>query len=116
MTVNVIAYCGLDCGKCRAFKATQIGDFQLKEQIAKDWTKGLGVEFKPEDIRCNGCMSDTISGWCTKICKVRPCAEERRVKTCAHCDDFPCEKLTAFLANEPEAMKNLEETRKTIRT
>ena len=115
MTDGMIAYCGLDCGKCRAFIATQAEDSGRKKEIAKEWTKGLNVEFKPEDINCNGCTSDTISGWCTKICKIRPCAEERKVKTCAHCNDYPCEKLKEFLSNEPDATKTLEEIRKTLK-
>jgi DNA modification methylase len=112
---EMIAYCGLDCAKCRAFKATQAKDFERKKQIAKQWTEGLKVEFKPEDIDCNGCMSNVISGWCRKICKIRPCAEERKVKTCAHCNDYPCGKLKELLSNESVATENLEKIRKTRR-
>ena len=111
---ETIAYCGLDCRKCDAFTATQAEDSERKAEIAKRWTEGLGVEFKPEDIDCMGCMSDKISGWCTKICKIRPCAEVRKVKTCAHCEDYLCEKLREFLSNEPKAAKTLEEIRKTV--
>jgi hypothetical protein len=111
---EIIAYCGLDCSKCDAFLATQAKDFERKEEIAKRWTKGLNVEFKPEDINCMGCMSDKISGWCTKICKIRPCAEVRKVKSCAHCKDYPCEKLEGFLSNEPKAAKTLREIRESL--
>ncbi len=113
--VEMIAYCGLDCARCNAFKATEAKDQARKVELAKKWTDGLNVEFRPDDINCNGCMSDTISGWCTKICKIRPCAEEKKVRTCAHCDDYQCTKLKEFLQNEPEATKNLEEIRKSIR-
>jgi hypothetical protein len=58
---EMIAHCGLDCAKCKAFKATQAKDFERKKQIAKQWTEGFRVEFKPEDIDCNGCMSNVIS-------------------------------------------------------
>ncbi len=111
---EMIAYCGLDCNECRAFKATQAKDFERKKQIAKEWAEGLKVEFKAEDIDCRGCKSDTLSGWCRKICKMRPCAEEKKVKTCAHCDYYPCGVLKEFLANEPIATKNLEKIRKTL--
>jgi len=111
---EMIAYCGLDCNECRAFEATQAKDFERKKQIAKQWTEGLKVEFKPEDIDCRGCKSDTLSGWCRKICKIRPCAEEKKVKTCAHCDDYPCGILKEFLANEPVATENLEKIRKAL--
>ena len=111
---EMIAYCGLDCNECRAFKATQAGDIERKRQIAKQWTEGLKVEFKTEDIDCRGCKSRAISGWCRKICKIRPCAEERKIETCAHCDDYPCEKLKEFLSSESVATKNLDEIRKTL--
>jgi len=112
---EIIAYCGLDCSKCDAFKATQANDFERKKEIAKRWTQGLSVEFQPEDVTCNGCTSDTISGWCSRICKIRPCAEERKVKTCAHCNDYTqCGKLKEFLTNEPEATKTLARIRETL--
>jgi len=111
---DMIAYCALNCAECKAFKATQVKDSEGKKQLAKKWTEDDKVEFRPEDIDCDGCKSNRISGWCRKICKIRPCAEERKVKTCAHCDDYPCEKLKEFLLKEPVAKKNLEEIWKTL--
>jgi hypothetical protein len=111
---EMIAYCGLDCKECKAFKATQAKDIEWKKQIAKQWEENLKVKFKPEEIDCDGCKSDKISGWCTRICKIRPCAMERKVKTCAHCSNYPCRELKEFLANEPVGAKNLEEIRKTL--
>jgi hypothetical protein len=111
---EMIAYCGLNCADCNAFKATQAKDAQRKVELAKKWTEGLNVKFTPEDIDCDGCMSDRISGWCRKICKIRPCAEEREVKTCAYCEDYPCAKLKEFLSNEPVATQNLERIRKSL--
>jgi len=112
--LELVAYCGLDCGKCDAFAATQARDLQRKTEIAKRWTQGLKVEFKPEDVECMGCMSNRISGWCTRVCKIRPCADARGVKTCAHCADYPCEKLKQFLSDEPKAAETLERIRKTV--
>ena len=111
---EMTAYCGLDCSECKAFRATQENDSERKKELAKQWTGELEVEFKPEDINCNGCKSDIISGWCRKICKIRPCAEDRKVTTCAHCNDYPCGKLKEFLSKEPVATKNLENIRKTL--
>jgi hypothetical protein len=111
---EMIAYCGLDCNKCDAFIATREEDSERKKEMADRWTKSLNVEFRPEDIDCTGCMSDKISGWCTKVCKIRPCAETKKVKTCAHCEDYPCEKLQEFLSNEPGAAKTLGEIHRTL--
>jgi hypothetical protein len=111
---DMIAYCGLNCAECNAFRATKTKDTEWKEQLAKKWTEGLKVDFNPEDIDCDGCISDRISGWCRKICKIRPCAEVRKVKTCALCDDYPCARLKEFLSEEPIAKRNLEEIWKTL--
>lgn len=115
----MMAYCGSCCDECKMFKVTQAKDYEQKKQIAKRWTEELKVEFKPEDVDCKGCKSDVLSGWCLKICKVRPCAEERKVRTCAHCDDYPCGKLKALLKelqkDDPVGAENLEKIRKTLK-
>jgi hypothetical protein len=109
---GIIAYCGLDCSECSAFIATQTNDLEQKRKIAERWTKELKIEFRPENIECMGCKSDRVSGWCTKICRVRPCAEARVVRTCADCEDYLCGKLKEFLSNEPKAATNLEQIKK----
>ena len=114
MVHEMTAYCGLDCSECKAFKATQANDLQLKRQMAERWSNQGDVKFKPEDIDCLGCKSDVISGWCRKLCKIRPCARENKVKTCAHCDDYPFAKLKEYLSGDPVATKNLEKIRKTL--
>jgi hypothetical protein len=109
-----IAYCGLDCGKCDAFMATQVEDLERMKQIAERWNRELGTEFTAQDTLCDGCWSQRISGWCQKICLIRPCAEERSVESCAHCDDYQCEKLEKFLSDEPAAKEYLDKTRKSF--
>lgn len=111
----MIAYCGLHCDECKILKATQAKDYGQKKQIAKRWSDQFNIRFEPEDVTCEGCKSDVLSGWCRKICKMRPCAQERRVETCAHCDNYPCSELKEFLAEEPNAKENLETIRKTLR-
>ena len=114
MTSEMIAYCGLHCDECKAFKATQSEDLEWKEEIARHWSDQGKIKFRPEDVDCHGCKSDVISGYCQKICEIRPCAADRKVETCAQCKDYQCEKLKEFLPNEPEATKNLQEIRKTL--
>jgi len=111
---EMIAYCGLDCSECKILKVTQAKDYEQKKQIAKHWYDQFKIKFIPEDVNCEGCKSDVLSGWCRKICKMRPCAEERKVITCAHCGDYSCVKLKEFLKDEPVATKNLEKIQKTL--
>jgi hypothetical protein len=111
---DMMAYCGLLCDECRILKATQAEDYEEKKRTAKKWSDQFGIEFKPEDVTCEGCKSEVLSGWCEKICMVRPCAKERKVETCAHCDKYPCDMLKKLLLDEPVAKENLETIRKTL--
>jgi hypothetical protein len=95
------AYCGLDCSKCDAFIATQAEDSERMKQIAERWNRELGTEFTALDVFCDGCLTQRISGWCQKICLIRPCAEKSGVETCAHCGNYQCENLEKFLSDEP---------------
>ncbi len=82
---NLIAPCGIYCGECSGF----------------------------QDGRCEGCLSR--KGLClkyTKICKIYSCcADERGLKFCSECADFPCDKFTKFF-NTPawynEVVDNLK--------
>jgi len=111
---NMIAYCGLDCTKCDAFKATKSRNLALKRTIAERWTKELKTNIGPADVDCRGCKSSTLSAWCQRFCKIRPCAEARGVETCAHCEDYPCAELERFLSTEQAAKENLERIRQTL--
>lgn len=109
-----IAYCGLDCSACDAFKATQSKDVERMKQIADRWNRELNTEFTEKDIECDGCLSQRISGWCQSICDIRPCAEKRNVKTCAHCNEYTCAHLETFLSGEPIARAKLDEIYRTL--
>lgn len=102
---NMMAYCGIICSDCPAYKATISNDMELKEKAAKDW--GLKVE----DINCKGCNSDTVIGYCGK-CEIRACNRSKNQDHCAQCDSYGCEKISGFLKEAPKAKENLENLRK----
>ena len=54
----MIAYCGLDCGKCDAYLATLNNDGVLREKTAKAWAELNNVPIQPKDINCLGCRGD----------------------------------------------------------
>jgi len=112
----MIACCGLICTDCPAFFATQTDDDAAKKTIAARWSAHYGMEFKPEDINCDGCLSEggRLSGYCRNLCQVRPCARDRGVENCAYCDDYACAKLTDFLVKAPQAKATLERIRERI--
>jgi hypothetical protein len=112
---KILGFCGLACNECPAFIATKDDDDAKREQVAKQWTKEYKHEFKTEDINCDGCtnLEGRHVGYC-KMCEVRACAVEKKVKNCAYCIDYCCEILSSFLDMVPNAKESLEEIRENI--
>ncbi len=110
---KLLAYCGITCSECPAYVATQKNDDALRRQTAQKWSEQFKSDIKPADINCDGCPTDSqrLFNYC-RVCEIRKCAREKRVQNCACCADYPCQKLSAFLAQVPEAKAALEEIRK----
>lgn len=112
---KIIAYCGLNCSECPAYIATQKNDYEEKARVAKEWSEMYKIEFKPEDLACNGCLAtDGFHIPYCSTCEIRKCAIEKNVINCAYCSDYSCEKLEEFLKVAGEAKANLEEIRKSF--
>jgi hypothetical protein len=110
-----IACCGLNCGHCPLYTATQNRDLELKREIAEQWTKNSGEVFRPEDISCGGCQGVTgILARSAATCPIRPCARKRAVANCAHCSEYACDKLKTFQEHAPDAKNTLEMIRQQI--
>ena len=104
----MIACCGLDCGKCPAYIATQKNDKKELAKVAVQWSKQFGQDLKPENVICDGCtcQSPRKSGYCT-VCKIRICCLGKGKKNCAFCEEYSCGKLEEFFKDAPEAKENL---------
>ena len=111
MTVNMQAYCGLDCSECPARLAFINNDDELRQDTIKKWST---PEFPvtSDTLDCEGCKSDGIHfAFCSK-CTVRECAASRGVETCAHCNDYSCDILEEWLSRAGEkARETLENIR-----
>ena len=101
------SYCGLYCGACPILLANERGE------VEKRAAEG-GVE--PEVLLCSGCKSETIAVFCTD-CEMRQCARDRRLDSCRECDEYPCQMLKNFRADEhphhSAVLKNLESMHET---
>jgi len=113
---RIQAFCGLDCGECEAYIATQKDDRAKLEATAKLWTKQYGaMDITAEMCVCDGCPSgERISTAHASTCAVRLCASRRGVVTCAHCQDYGCETLKGFFAFAPVLKEKLEAIRKEL--
>jgi predicted RNA-binding Zn-ribbon protein involved in translation (DUF1610 family) len=74
------AYCGLYCGACEIINAETEQD---KERVAKMWCSTT------DQVDCKGCKTDTLFIHCGN-CKIRNCAQEKKVEFCFECNDYPC--------------------------
>lgn len=110
---KIIAFCGLDCGACPAYIATQNDDHEERKRVAQLWSKEFNADIKPENINCDGCLAQEGRQieYC-RVCKIRLCGLERSVENCGHCNEFPCQELSGFIANIPQAKATLEEINK----
>jgi hypothetical protein len=107
---KMLAYCGITCTDCGAYIATQNNDDAKRKEVAEEWQKQFNVEVKPEDINCDGCLSDSdrLVGHCY-VCEIRKCGQEKGVVNCAYCADYACDKLEKFFQMAPMFRAVLDE-------
>jgi hypothetical protein len=110
---KMLAYCGITCTDCGAYVATQNNDDAKRKEVAEEWKKQFNADIKPEDINCDGCLSDTgrLVGHCY-VCEIRKCGSEKGVVNCAYCDDYACDKLEQFFQMAPMFRDILDEIRR----
>ena len=113
---KIQAYCGLDCGECEAYSASQVNDLAGLAEVAKKWAAQFGgKEMGADACICDGCSSGKrISTAHAATCGIRLCASARGVATCAHCADYGCATLQQFFAFAPVLKEKLEAIRKEI--
>ncbi|MBU0494961.1 MAG: DUF3795 domain-containing protein [Chloroflexi bacterium] len=91
---EMIGYCGYNCHRC----AARSDDPALRQQLVDGWRKFFGYEnYTAENVRCDGCPSD--GRLADQSCQARPCARARGVPSCAHCDEFPCDKMRHLMGS-----------------
>ncbi|MBR5768303.1 MAG: DUF3795 domain-containing protein [Clostridia bacterium] len=106
---KMTAYCGLDCEKCEAYKATLNNDQAMREKVAREWSELNGVDITPDMINCEGCRADGAkTPFCEALCPIRQCALRKGYGTCGDCRDIrSCDKITMITDSNPEALSRL---------
>lgn len=109
MMKSFIAYCGLDCERCDARRATINNDNELRIKVAKLWSELNGVEITPEMIHCEGCRVDGVkTPYCDSLCPIRQCGIRKEYETCGDCSEIDsCEKVGMVIGNNKKARENL---------
>ena len=111
---KMLGICGIICTECPAYLATQKDDDAERKRVAEMWSKEFNADIKPEDINCDGCISEGRHIAHCSECEIRKCGMERQVTNCAYCELYACEKLTKFFEWVPDARIHLDEINKNL--
>ena len=105
-----VAFCGLNCEACDAYRATVNDDPELRRQTAERWSELNGVPITPEQINCEGCRGTGVKTvFCERMCPVRKCATGKGFLSCGDCPDFPgCGTVGQILQHDEQAKQRLE--------
>ncbi len=109
---DLIACCGLNCSECGAYIATKTNDDNKRAEVSREWSKIHNEDIKPEDINCNGCLSDGQKFSYCDVCEIRKCCVEKELENCAGCDMYACDKLENFFNMAPDARTALDNLRR----
>jgi hypothetical protein len=111
---ELVAVCGLYCGACSIYRATQDNNKEKLEEFAHGLSGKTGKTFTLDDVRCDGCLvNGRLDLWC-RNCQIRVCEKLQSGKVrCSDCDEFPCTRLTNFrddgMRHHSEITDNLEQ-------
>ena len=102
-------YCGLYCGNCAVKAKVEPAAKILHEEMKKAGFEdvvpllpgGDGFWSFLSSMAENGVCVSCRDGSGNPDCGVRVCAEGKDVEMCALCDDYPCDKFTAFFKGYP---------------
>jgi hypothetical protein len=113
---GLVAVCGMYCGACPTYIASQTNDEEKKKTVLKQFL-ALSAKLKTEDFVCDGCMGiGRIYPGC-RGCAIRSCPNGKQgVSRCSDCPDFPCSRIIdsnkAGMAYHGDVLHNLEQVRK----
>lgn len=82
-----------------------------EKKVAEKWSKVPNVKMKPEQINCDGCLSEGRLFLYCQTCEKRRCCMEKCLENCAYCENYPCSELDGVFRNAPYAKTTLDEIR-----
>ncbi len=99
---NIVAVCGLYCGSCGIYLATQENDTEKLLQYA------IVLNQSFDETLCDGCKAERKSAHCSRMCSFAACIQSKGIEFCGACPEFPCNELTDFQSRMPHRVEILE--------
>ena len=98
---RMTAPCGIDCFNCPLYLASD--DDKLRSNVAKM------LNVSAEQAVCAGCRNENGTIACLNMnepCQVYKCIQEKDIKFCYECTDFPCDHLHPYADKAGERPHN----------
>lgn len=96
----LIAVCGLDCSECDIRKAPD--EPELAARLT-DWFKQhVDPQAEASWFRCSWCLGDRADHWSPDCWILRCAVDQRRLRSCSECADFPCADLRKWSEQSPK--------------
>ena len=109
MASGNLGCCGMDCGACEARRATELRDNGTLARLAAAQEGSDEQPYVlPSRLRCTGCLALGVKSVSCQQCRIRLCAMENGVPSCAFCDEYPCELGDEVWEASPEYKHNLD--------
>ena len=86
---QILTRCGYRCDLCLAYRPNIEQEPTNQTRLSDGWFKFFGFRLSPEEIVCDGCMSENPT-LIDQSCPVRPCVIEKGLDNCAQCDRYVC--------------------------
>lgn len=95
MDVDMICYCGHDCGRCVIYTASRNDDDCLKNSARGLYKDEFGIDLPADAFICAGGRSDEVFSLCAD-CPFRKCCRAKGIDSCAECEEYPCGMLSEY--------------------
>lgn len=105
---RIVSACGLYCGACGIYLATQENDIEKLLQYALVLKQSVSITY------CDGCGADRKSALCSKICTFIKCTRQKSIEFCGECDEFPCEELIDFQSKLPHRIEIVKSQKRLV--
>ena len=92
---DLVSACGLYCGACGIYLATQ------ENQSEKILQYAVVLNQTFDETLCDGCGAKRKSLHCSKMCTFIDCKLKKEVISCIDCNEFPCQALIEFKSKMP---------------
>ncbi|OPY33695.1 MAG: hypothetical protein A4E32_00620 [Methanomassiliicoccales archaeon PtaU1.Bin124] len=94
----MMARCGFQCDRCPMFDGN-IKDQKDRAVASAGWRHYWNLSVPVNDVRCKGCLEPRGEGYeyPDKACKIKVCAEDKKLDHCGQCKDYPCSMMSQRL-------------------